>query len=449
MRGNIDIENNIAGTMVLHPEWMQDLPIQLQPEWFTDTRLSRIVATILHMQSEGRAVDLLLLLDECKRRQYTDIDALYLSQLTTQVASTAYLYEHLQILQQAWLARKAAEVGQSLTLLANNDTPSDGKDIHQHLQEAEDALYHLSEAGMTRETMTIEADVDAAQMRIEEASKNKQPIRGVCSGFWNVDAKLLGFHPTDLLILAARPAQGKTALAISFIRLIAMNRIPVAMFSLEMGREQIINRLLMQQTGLPGEVVRQGMMNDEQQRRVQEAAAIIRQWPIYLDDTPSINLVQLRQKSRQLVRKEGVQVIFVDYLQLMAANLTNRNASRENEVASISRGLKCLAKELKVPIIALSQLNRAPEQAAEVREPRLADLRESGAIEQDADVVMMIHQPKTAVGNERMLIIAKHRNGATGDVLLHFDKPTAMFSAPQRQPQPQPQPQPQRQLNIF
>jgi len=418
---NTNIEEQIIGTFIQFPDLLQDQPFQVQPAWFSDQRLSRIITTIQQMQLDGRTVDLLLLASECQRLQYADIDIIYLNKLMSSVETTTHLQDHLALLQQSWMQRQAATIGSQLQSLGN-------KPIVEAIQLAEDALYALGEAGLLRDTTQIASDVDATIHRIEEASKNRRAITGVSSGFPNLDAKLLGFQPTDLLILAARPSQGKTALGISFARRIAMNNIPVAFFSLEMGREQIINRLLMQEAGLPGEMIRSGVVNDIDRELIYTKGDTMRTWPIYLDDTPSLSVQQLRQKCRRLVRKQGVKLVIVDYLQLLTTSALNRSATRENEVSSISRSLKCLAKELRVPILALAQLNREPEKAAEVREPRLSDLRESGAIEQDADIVMMLHKPKTAVDNERELIIAKHRNGATGSVLLHFHAPTACFS---------------------
>jgi len=415
-----DIEQSVIGTLIQYPEWLQDLPIHPQPEWFTQPALRLILQTMQHLQAEGRHVDLLILAQEFHRMGQSELTPLYLTQLVSEAAGSAYITDHLALLQTAWMEREAARIGESLRV------PKADTDIHTRLREAEDALYALGESGLQREATLITDDMDATLHRIDEASQTGQPITGVPTGFAALDRLLLGLQPTDLLILAARPGQGKTALGVSMTRQMMQQHIPVAFFSLEMGREQIVNRLLMQETDLAGEVVRSGVMDSEQQARVHEAAERMRSWPLYLDDTPSLCVQQLRQKARKLVRKCGVKVVIVDYLQLLTASL-GKNATRENEVSSISRGLKCLAKELRVPVLALSQLNREPERAAEVREPRLSDLRESGAIEQDADVVMMLHRPRTALEGERELIVAKHRNGATGHVLLHFDAPRARF----------------------
>jgi len=416
-----NIEEQIVGTVLQYPDLLQDPPLPVQAAWFSNARLGRIVALMQQMQQDGRPVDLLLLAHECAQRQMADINIVYLSQLTAAVASTTHFTDYLHLLHSQWMQRQAAAIGSQLQSIG--DQP-----VEAAIQQAEDALYALGDSSITIDTVPIAADIDATQHRIEEASKNKKSIIGISSGFSKLDEKLLGFQPTDLLILAARPSQGKTALGVSFARLIAKQKIPVAFFSLEMGREQIINRLLMQESGLAGELVRSGVMTEFDKNTAFNTSDAMRAWPIWLDDTPSLSVQMLRQKCRKLVRKQGVRVIIVDYLQLLTTTAINRTSTRENEVSAISRALKCLAKELHIPIIAMAQLNREPERAAEVREPRLSDLRESGAIEQDADIVMMLHKPKEALDNERELIIAKHRNGATGSVLLHFNAPTACFT---------------------
>lgn len=421
IRMTTNIEEQIVGTVLQYPDLLQDPPIPLQPAWFSNARLGRIVALMQQMQQDGRSVDMLLLYHECQQHHYTDIDLVGLSQLAAAVTSTTHFTDYLYLLHSQWMQRQAAQIGAQLQV------PGD-KPVEEAIQQAEDALYALGDSSITTDTIPIAADIDATQHRIIEASASQKALIGISSGFDNLDKKLLGFQPTDLLILAARPSQGKTALGVSFARLIAKQHIPVAFFSLEMGREQIINRLLMQESGLAGEVVRSGVMTEFDKNTALNTSDTMRAWPIWLDDTPSLSVQMLRQKSRKLVRKQGVRVIIVDYLQLLTTTAVNRTSTRENEVSAISRALKCLAKELHVPIIALAQLNREPERAAEVREPRLSDLRESGAIEQDADIVMMLHKPKTATNDERELIIAKHRNGATGSVLLHFHAPTASFN---------------------
>lgn len=422
MTQNTDIEFNVAGSLLVFPDLWHDLELDLQPEWFTDIRCSHLIRTIRDMQEKGQVLDTMLIAHSLQSQGIKDCDALWIAEMMQRSSGTAHLKEQTNLLRSLWMERQLNAIGRELSA----DLPADAPDISERIQQLQDRLYLLTEQNMQREATQLAPDVDAAVERIRHASETGQPLTGLPTGFRRMDELLLGLQASDLIIIAARPSQGKTALAVSLMRQMAAHA-PVAFFSLEMGREQIVNRLLMQVTGIAGEKIRMGVLSPDEQAVLHRCADRVRTMPVYIDDTPSLPVAQLRQKARKLVRRNKVGVIIVDYLQLMSASL-GKSATRENEVSAISRALKCLAKELKVPVVALAQLNREPERASEVREPRLSDLRESGAIEQDADVVIMLHKPKTALGGERELIIAKHRNGATGHLLLQWDAPTANFS---------------------
>ena len=421
MNQSLELEEQVVGTILTYPDWLPDLP--LQAEWITDPKLRTILMTITRMQNEGKAVDLLLLAKQLPDGMTWLGD---LAALQAKVTTSIHIHEHIAMLREMWLQRELIAIGQRLAQLPNSSTTQ--LTINDLILQTEDELYRLGESGIQHEATLVAEDVDEAVERVRKACETKTAVTGIPTGFAQLDKMLLGLQPTDLIIIAARPSVGKTALAVSMAKNITNSpKTAVAVFSLEMGREQICNRLLMQLSGIRGETVRGGVMSPLEQQNLLQAADTLRTMPIYIDDTPSLSVSQLRTKARKLVRRNGVRLIIVDYLQLMTATVS-KNANRENEVSAVSRALKCLAKELHVPIVALAQLNREGERGMERREPRLSDLRESGAIEQDADIVMLLHEPKTALEGERELIIAKHRNGATGSVLLHFDKPTAMFS---------------------
>jgi len=422
---NNELERTIIGSMVQYPDLIIEYAGTLRSEWFTDPQCRTVLSTMLRLQAEGQTVDTILLAQQLGAQPSGSSPQqwiIWLSEVMNTVSSTAYFREHVQLLRQLWMRRRVKEIGQAIT------RSGDAEDISDIIQRAEDSLYAVGESGIEREATQISEDVNQTLQRINTACESNLPIRGIATGFRRLDSMLLGLQPSDLIIIAARPSQGKTALAVTMARHISNTEChhPVAFFSLEMGREQIVNRLLMQSSGIEGNKIRTGIMAPDEQARIAHAGECIRQQPFYIDDTPALTVQQLRTKARKLVRRCGVKVIFIDYLQLMKTEV-NRNASRENEVSAISRALKCLAKELQVPVVALAQLNREGERGMEIREPRLSDLRESGAIEQDADVVIMLHKPKMGLADERELIVAKHRNGATGSVVVKWNAPTALF----------------------
>lgn len=419
MKSYPEIEASVVGMLLTYAHIEEDAPVKLTDEFFTDMRYRTIYGIVHQLSAEGRSSDVFVVSAELQRTGRLENPIGLLMQLSQQSCSRTRFADHVLLLHQAWMERRMAEIAADLT----NPGERNAQDV---MEQAQNALFSLGESALLREATPIADDILEAQQRIAAASAEGLPYTGIISGFHQLDKLTLGFQPTDLIILAARPSQGKTALAVSLTRNIAQHT-SVAFFSLEMGRQQIANRLIMQASGLAGEKVRKGVLSADEQTALLPALDQLKSLPIYLDDTPSLSVQQLRLKARKLVRRQGVKLIVVDYLQLMTAGVA-KNATRENEVSAISRALKCIAKELNVPILALAQLNREMERGAEGREPRLSDLRESGAIEQDADIVMMLHKPRTSLdATERELILAKHRNGATGHVLLHFQASTAEF----------------------
>jgi replicative DNA helicase len=315
----------------------------------------------------------------------------------------------------------------------------DATDVDDLMQEAEARLFEISQQNLKKDVTQVEPVIAEALKRIEQAAKREDGTSGVASGFHALDKITSGWQRSDLIIIAARPAMGKTAFVLSMARNIAVDKnTPVAVFSLEMSNVQLVNRLIMNVCQIEGEKIKNGKLSEPEWAMLDKNIAPLLNAPIYIDDTPSLSVFELRSKARRLVKEHKIECLIIDYLQLMNASGMGFY-SREQEVSMISRSLKGLAKELDIPIIALSQLNRGVEgrTGVEGKRPQLSDLRESGAIEQDADMVCFIHRPEyyriteDSQGNSLIgiaeIIVAKHRNGATGDVRLRFKGEYAKF----------------------
>jgi replicative DNA helicase len=359
---------------------------------------------------------------------------IYLSELTRRVASAAHLRYHAQIVAQKATARDLITVACQIEEKGYDET----QDVDELIQEAEAKIFEISQRAQKRDVTNINPVIEEAFDRMRKASQNDGNISGIPSGFTELDKITSGWQNSDLVIIAARPAMGKTAFVLSMAKNIAVDfQIPVAIFSLEMSNVQLVNRLIMNVCEIEGSKIRNGRLTTAEWNKLEDKINVLRNAPIYVDDTPGLSVTELRSKARKLVtdKDKGVKLIIIDYLQLMNANGHNFG-SREQEVSIISRTLKGLAKELDIPIIALSQLSRAVEKRdssnsnVDGKKPLLSDLRESGAIEQDADMVCFIHRPEYYKmyddGNGKdlrglgQIIVAKHRNGATDEIWLRF-----------------------------
>jgi len=310
-------------------------------------------------------------------------------------------------------------------------------DVDDLIDFSETALFKVAEGNIKKETLPIKPILKEAAMLIEEASKRDDGLSGAPSGFTALDRMTSGWQKTDLVIIAARPAMGKTAFVLSMARNMAVeHQVPVAVFSLEMSSVQLVNRLIAAETELGSEKIKNGRLADWEWEHFNRKLNVLEEAPLFIDDTPALSIFEFRAKCRRLKMQHNIGVVVVDYLQLMTAGDAGRG-SREQEVSMISRSLKAIAKELDVPILALSQLNRSVE-SREGKRPQLSDLRESGAIEQDADLVLFIHRPEyygiteDESGNSLLgvaeIIVAKHRNGSVGDVQLAFKKQQVKFT---------------------
>ena len=409
----------------------------LKPECFYEKAHQMIFAAITDLAISQRPIDMLTVVEQLKKRGELEAvgGPLYISQLTSMVASSAHIEYHARIIAQKYLARELISFSAQIQAKAFDDTI----DVDDLMQEAEGRLFDISQRNVKKDVVQINPIIKEARELLEKAANQKEGLSGLRTGFSGLDKITSGWQNSDLVIIAARPAMGKTAFVLSMAKNMAVNfNIPVAIFSLEMSNVQLVNRLIVNVCEIPGEKIKSGRLESYEWEQFDFKIKELYDAPIYIDDTPSLSVFELRTKARRLVREHGIKCIVIDYLQLMnASGMTF--GSREQEVSTISRSLKGLAKELNIPIIALSQLNRGVEarQGAEGKRPQLADLRESGAIEQDADMVCFIHRPEyykiteDERGNSLIglaeIIIAKHRNGAVGDVRLRFKAEFAKF----------------------
>jgi len=352
----------------------------------------------------------------------------YLIELSHKVSSSAHIEFHSRIILQKFIQRKLISISNDII----EDSYDETSDVFDLLDKAESKIYDISQRNLKKNTQSAEDLVLAAKKKIEEISK-KEGLSGIASGFGEIDRLTSGWQPSDLIIVAARPGMGKTAFTLSMARNITVeNNIPVAFFSLEMSAIQLITRLISSETGLNSEKLRTGKLEKFEWQLLNVKVTNLENAPLYIDDTPSLSIFELRAKARRLSSQYGIKLIVVDYLQLMTLGSSQKSGNREQEISTISRNLKALAKELDIPIIALSQLSRAVELRGGTKRPILSDLRESGAIEQDADIVSFLYRPEyykidewddeersPALGQAEF-IVAKHRNGGLSSIKLKF-----------------------------
>ena len=432
----IELEEVVLGALLLEQDAYTIVSETLKPEYFYKEAHQLVYQAITNLFMKQQPVDMLTVMEELKvMGKLEEIGgAYYLSELTEKVASSAHIDYHARIIWQKFLQREIIRVSSDLQTKSYDETV----DVNDLLEEAENSFFSLSQGQMKREAMQINPVIDEAIARIQEAGKRDDGLSGIPTGFTDLDRITSGWQRSDLIIIAARPAMGKTAFVLSMARNIAVDfKKPVAIFSLEMANVQLVNRLIVSETELPSEKIKNGNLTSYEWEQFHTKITPLIDAPLFIDDTAGLSIFELRAKCRRLRSKHDIGIIIIDYLQLMNASGMNPG-SREQEVSMISRSLKGLAKELDVPIIALSQLNRGVEsRTGDAKRPQLSDLRESGAIEQDADMVLFIHRPEYYKITEDMdgnsllgiaeIIIAKHRNGATGDIRLRFKQHLARF----------------------
>ena len=430
----LELEQSVIGALMIEKDAFATVADLLRPESFYSDQHRHIFEAIRSLSTKDAPIDVLSVTEELRTMGNLELagGVVYLSELTQRVASAAHLRYHAQIVAQKATARDLIGLACQIEEKGYDET----QDVDELMQEAEAGVFEISQRSQKRDVTHIFPVITEAFERMHKASQNEGNISGIPSGFTELDKITSGWQKSDLVIIAARPAMGKTAFVLSMAKNIAVDfNIPVAIFSLEMSNVQLVNRLIMNVCEIEGGKIRNGRLTKAEWDKLENNISILQNAPIYVDDTPGLSVFELRSKARKLVKDKKIQLIIIDYLQLMNANGTNFG-SREQEVSIISRTLKGLAKELDIPVIALSQLSRAVEKRdssnsnVDGKKPLLSDLRESGAIEQDADMVCFIHRPEYYKlyddGNGKdlrglgQIIVAKHRNGATDEIWLRF-----------------------------
>jgi len=426
----LDLEEVVLGAMLIDKKGVDEIIDILHPEVFYREAHQHIYQAIFTLFESSEPVDLLTVSAELKKSG--KLDAVggnhYLIGLTQKVASSAHIEFHARIILQKYIQRSLIKISNEIIQEAYDEST----DVFDLLDAAESKLYDVTQGNIKRSAETAQNLVIQAKKKIEEIA-NKEGLSGVPSGFDQLDKLTSGWQPSDLVIVAARPGMGKTALTLSMARNIAVNgQIGVAFFSLEMSSVQLITRLISAETGLSSEKLRTGKLEKHEWEQLNVKVKALESAPLYIDDTPSLSIFDLRAKARRLASQHQIKLIIIDYLQLMTAGSNQKGGNREQEISTISRNLKALAKELNIPVIALSQLSRAVETRGGTKRPILSDLRESGAIEQDADIVSFIYRPeyyqitewddeeRSSTTGQAEFIVAKHRNGGLGNIRLKF-----------------------------
>ena len=437
----VELEQAVLGALMIEKDAYYQVSEILRPESFYDNRHKIIYEAIRRLNLEEKPVDILTVTEQLRStNQLEEVGGpFYITQLSGMVASSAHIEYHARIIAQKATARALISYTSGIQTKAFDATT----DIDELMQEAEGKLFELSQTNMKKDYTQIDPVIKEAYEMLQKAAARTDGMSGIPSGFHALDKMTSGWQNSDLVILAARPAMGKTAFALSMAKNIAVDqKIPVAVFSLEMANVQLVNRLIVNVCEIKGETLKSGQLKPFEWNQLDFRIKQLTGAPLFLDDTPSLSVFELRTKARRLVREHGVKIIMIDYLQLMNASGMGFG-SRQEEVSTISRSLKGLAKELNIPILALSQLNRGVEnREGGDKRPQLSDLRESGAIEQDADMVLFIHRPEyykiyqdpetgRDLRGKAEIIVAKHRNGAVGNVLLSFRGEYARFQNPE------------------
>ena len=426
------------GALMLENDAILQVSEILKPEYFYKEEHGTIYAAIVKLSAKHNPIDINTVAQQLKIDK--ELDSVggpsYLIYLTNRIASTAHIEFHSRIIAQKYTQRELIRIGAEMQKRGFEDV----EDVSDMIDKAERDIFELSQGNVKKEVESMQQVLRDAYEQLLDASKNDDGLSGVPSGFDALDKLTLGWQKSDLIIIAARPAMGKTAFVLSMAKNMAVdNNIPVAVFSLEMSSVQLVNRIISSTAEIPSSVLKTGRLSTEQWNSLNDKLRSLENAPMYIDDTPALSISEFRSKIRRLKQLHDIKIAIIDYLQLMSAG--SNMQSREQEVSTISRNLKAIAKEVNIPIIALSQLSRQVEQRGGDKRPQLSDLRESGAIEQDADMVIFIHRPEyyglktDEAGNSLIgvaeIIVAKHRNGAVDEVRLQFKSEFTQFCNPE------------------
>ena len=433
----IDLERAVLGALMIDNESLSDTIDSLHPEYFYKREHQKIFEAIVKLFNNTQPVDILTVTEELKKMGEIDfIGGLsYISELTNNIASASNTEFHARIIAEKFIKRSLISISNNII----NDAFNESVDIFDLLSSAEEKLFTVTEGTLRKSYDKMSVLIKGALENIEVLRNKEDTLSGIPTGFSNLDRVTSGWQASDLIIIAARPGMGKTAFALSMARNIAIDyKKAVGFFSLEMSSEQLVNRLIASEAQLGANKLRKGDLADHEMIQLHEKIKYLSEAPIFIDDTPALTIFELRAKARRLVKNHKVGILIIDYLQLMHAG--GNAGNREQEISTISRSLKGIAKELKIPVIALSQVNRGVESRSGVgsKRPMLSDLRESGAIEQDADIVTFIYRPEyykifewdngDDSRGQAEIMIAKHRNGSLANIRLKFTAEFARFS---------------------
>lgn len=434
-----DLEEAVLGAIMLEKDALASIIDVIRPDAFYKEAHQIIFMAITRLFAKGEPIDILTVTNELKFTGELESAGgpFYIAQLTNRVASASNTEFHARIILQKFIQRELIRISSEII----HDAYEDTTDVFQLLDKAENQLFSVGETNMRRNYLDMQSLVRDAVKRIENAKNQTGQFSGVPSGFTELDRVTAGWQPSDLIIVAARPGMGKTAFVLTMARNVAVDfKKAVAVFSLEMSSVQLVTRLISAEAQLPGDKLRKGNLENYEWEQLNAKISALIDAPLYIDDTPSLSVFELRAKCRRLKAQHDIQMVVIDYIQLMSAGIDRSSGNREQEISTISRSLKSLAKELNIPVIALSQLNRSVEQRPN-KKPLLSDLRESGAIEQDADMVVFIYRPEyynqnvdeggASLAGHAEISIAKHRNGALKDVPLRFISKYAKFTDPE------------------
>ncbi len=434
----IDLEEAVLGAMMIDKKGVDEIIDVLSPQVFYKIQHQTIYSTIQKLFNTTQPIDLLTVSNELKSEGKLDLigGEYYLIQLTQKVSSSAHIEYHARVLIEKFILRQLIEISSNIIDKSYDETT----DVFDLLDYSESKLFEITEKGIKRSFEDSSKLVHDAIAKIKAMSE-KEGMSGIPSGFSQVDRVTSGWQESDLVIIAARPGMGKTAFVLSMARNMAIDyNIPVAIFSLEMASVQLITRMISSETGIKAEKLRKATLENHEWQQLYNNVQNLENAPLFIDDTPALSIFDLRAKARRLVSQHGVKLIIIDYLQLMTLGGGKSTGNREQEIATISRNLKSIAKELNIPVIALSQLSRSVETRGGNKRPLLSDLRESGAIEQDADIVSFIYRPEyynlevwdddqgTPCAGQAEFIIAKHRNGSLENIRLRFINNQAKFT---------------------
>jgi len=426
---NLEAEKSILGGLLIDKDAIISVAEFLRPDYFYDDKHSQIFKAMLSLYEKRQPIDLITLTEELKKQNLYDVvgGASYVSELANFVPTAVNVSYYGQIVRDHFTKRELIRVSGKISELSFDEAG----DVKNVLDQAEQALFGISQENLQQNFIALKDTLAVSFDRLDELYKKKGSLRGVPTGFRDLDDKLAGMQDSNLLILASRPGVGKTTFALNIAQHVAVKeKLPVGFFSLEMSKEELVDRLLVSQSEVDSWKLKTGRLDDEDFDSLQEAMGELADAPLYIDDTPGLNIMEMRTKARRLQIEKGLKLLVVDYLQLIHGRYLE---NRVQEVSEISQNLKNLARELKIPILACSQLSRAVEARGGGKVPQLSDLRESGSIEQDADVVMFVYRKDPDASEQVTLSIAKHRNGPLGEFDLIFRGDRVKFYGMEKQ----------------